>query len=81
MWQIVVLTNHYHCVTMLARHYISVELLQKQVHNHGCNSRTVAMPQGECSPEQNSNTVDCRYSSSLKYGHLDIPAIWFGTDC
>ena len=26
-------------------------------------------------------TVDSRYSGSLKYGHLDIPAIWFGTEC
>ncbi len=26
-------------------------------------------------------TVDSRYSCSLKYGHLDILAIWFGTDC
>ena len=24
-------------------------------------------------------TVDSRYSGSLKYGHLDIPAIWLGT--
>ena len=53
-------------ITMLERHYISVELLQKQVHNRGSNSRTVAMPQGECSPEQNSNTVDCRYSGLVR---------------
>ncbi len=26
-------------------------------------------------------TVDSRYSGSLKYGHLDIPAIWLGTEC
>ncbi len=26
-------------------------------------------------------TVDSRYSDSLKYGHLDIPAIWLGTEC
>ncbi len=26
-------------------------------------------------------TVGSRYSGSLKYGHLDIPAIWFGTEC
>ena len=26
-------------------------------------------------------TVGSRYSGSLKYVHLDIPAIWFGTDC
>ncbi len=26
-------------------------------------------------------TVDCHYSGSLKYGHLDIPAIWLGTEC
>ena len=26
-------------------------------------------------------TVDSRYSGSLKYGHLDIPAIWFGMEC
>ncbi len=28
-----------------------------------------------------ASTVDSRYSSSLKYGHLDIPAIWLGTEC
>ncbi len=27
------------------------------------------------------HTVDSRYSGSLKYGHLDIPAIWLGTEC
>ncbi len=27
------------------------------------------------------HAVDSRYSGSLKYGHLDIPTIWFGTDC
>ncbi len=27
------------------------------------------------------STVDSRYSGSLKYGHLDIPAIWLGTEC
>ena len=26
-------------------------------------------------------TVDSRYSGSLKYGHLDIPAIWLSTEC
>ena len=26
-------------------------------------------------------TVDSRYSGSLKHGHLDIPAIWLGTEC
>ena len=26
------------------------------------------------------DTVDSRYSSFLKYGHLDIPAIWLGTE-
>ncbi len=29
---------------------------------------------------QNEHTVDSRYSGSLKY-HLDIPAIWLGTEC
>ncbi len=28
-----------------------------------------------------STTVDSRYSGSLKYGHLDIPAIWLDTEC
>ncbi len=28
-----------------------------------------------------TGTVDSRYSGSQKYGHLDIPAIWFGTEC
>ncbi len=27
------------------------------------------------------STVDSRCSGSLKYGHLDIPAIWLGTEC
>ena len=27
------------------------------------------------------DTVDSHYSGSLKYGHLDIPAIWLGTEC
>ena len=26
-------------------------------------------------------TVDSRYSGFLKYGYLDILAIWFGMDC
>ncbi len=26
-------------------------------------------------------TVDSRYSGSLKYGHLDIPATWLDTEC
>ena len=26
---------------------------------------------------ENGSTVDSRYSGPLKYGHLDIPAIWF----
>ncbi len=26
-------------------------------------------------------TVDSRYSGPLKCGHLDIPAVWFGTEC
>ncbi len=26
------------------------------------------------------DTADSRYSGSLKYGHLDIPAIWLGTE-
>ena len=28
-----------------------------------------------------TSTVDSRYSGSLKYGHLDILAIWLGTEC
>ncbi len=30
---------------------------------------------------QEGNTVDSRYFGSLKCGHLDIPAIWFGKEC
>ena len=25
--------------------------------------------------------IDSRYSGSMKYGHLDILAIWLGTEC
>ncbi len=32
--------------------------------------------------DMHCHTVDSRYSGSLKHGgHLDISAIWFGTDC
>ncbi len=71
---------------MNAKQGLNSGLTKLTIMDYGVTTITASNPSycssaPSCHDKFANYSIDSRYSGSLKYGHLDIPAIWLGTEC